>query len=132
MLGVDLVFENNESLGFLWDTYRDPGDYELELLDGSVSERLSKNGGWKCFTVDENPCIQPFIGKTINRFTFSRSLLAHPRDNCVCDCRIDIDNGKSFWICTRHDNGYRESADNLVTVFDETFAKEIGIEIEAR
>jgi hypothetical protein len=132
MLGVDLIFDEGSILGFYWDAYREPGDYELHLAEKSCSELLTKKGGWKRIPMDDHPHLQAFVGQEISSFSFSRSLLAHPRDKSVCDCRIDLARGESFWICTRHLDGYRESADDLIVVFDEKFASKIGIQVDAR
>ena len=131
MLGVDLVFENGAVLGFYWDTYRHPGEYELHLTEKSCSEILNKDGAWKRITMHEHPRFQTFIGETITNFTFSRSLLAHPRDTCVCDCRIDFAHDKSFWICNRLHHTIQQSGDDLIVVFDLDFASKIGIRVDA-
>jgi len=132
MFGIDIVTDQRRALAFRWDTYRKPGEYELDLIAGSLEANLPKAGGWKRLAQSSHPCWVPLVGQTIRNFVFTRDVQDDHRHGFICDCRIDFEDAQPVWICARSSgNGFQDTGDDIIAIFDRETAVNLGVRVDA-
>ncbi len=131
MWGLDLVTEDETTVGFAWDWCPELLSYGIAAHPGGLSKNALKAGATG-FDETAASVWQSRVGRVMASFGFSKGAESCA-DDIVCDCCVRFGVGPSVWICARQSNrGCDANGDDCVVILTEAEAERLGINTAAR